>query len=79
MARLYVDSQYISLTLQDKDYHSRMFTIVQKHLLDYIVALQHMLPYVTETLSSVKYVHPAPDAIKNINFPHLYEDRNTFV
>jgi hypothetical protein len=73
-ARLYVDSQYISLTLQDIDYLSRIFSVVQQHLLDYIVALQDVLPYVTATLTSKTYVDPAPDASKNISFPHLYEE-----
>jgi len=78
-ARLYVDSQYISLTLQDTDYLSRMFSVVQQQLRDYIVALQDVLPYVTATLTSVTYVDPAADASKNINFPHLYEEIITFV
>ena len=33
-ARLYVDSQFISLTLQDKEYLTRMFNIVQQQLRD---------------------------------------------
>jgi hypothetical protein len=52
-ARLHVDSQSISLTLQDIEYLSRMFNIVQQQLRDYIVALQDVLPYVTATLTSV--------------------------
>ena len=39
-ARLYVDSHFISLTLQDIEYLSRMYGIVQQELRDYIVALQ---------------------------------------
>jgi len=70
-ARLYVESQFISITLQDIDYLSRMFRVVQQQLRDYIVA-QDVLPYVTATLTSVTYVDPAPDANKNMNFPHLY-------
>ena len=46
-ARLYVDAQYIYLTLQDIEYLSRMFNIVQQQLRDYIVALQDVLPFVT--------------------------------
>jgi hypothetical protein len=71
-ARLYVESQFISITLQDIDYLSRMFRVVQQQLRDYIVALQDVLPYVTATLTSVTYLDSAPDANKNMNFPHLY-------
>jgi len=39
-ARVYVNSQYISLNLQDIDYLSRMFSVVQQQLRDFIVALQ---------------------------------------
>jgi len=78
-ARLYVDSQFISLTLQDIEYLSRMFNIVQQQLSDYIVALQDLLPFFTNTLTSVTYVEPSPDASKNLNFPHLYIDLISFV
>jgi len=44
-ARLYVDSQFISLTLQDIEYLSRMFNIVQQQLRDYIVALQDVFSH----------------------------------
>jgi len=52
-ARLYVDSKFISLTLQDIEYLFRMFIIVQKQLRDYIVAFQYVFPYVTAYLTSV--------------------------
>ena len=78
-ARLYVDSHYISLTLQDIDYLSRMFSDMQQQLRDYIGALQDVLPNVTATLTSVTYVKPSPDANKNIKFPNLYKDLITFV
>jgi hypothetical protein len=61
-ARLYEDSQFISLTLQDIEYLSRMFNIVQQQLNDYIVALQDVLLFVTNTITSVTYVEPFPDA-----------------
>jgi hypothetical protein len=51
-----------------------MFSIVQRQLCDYIVAFQDVLPNVTATLTSVTYVEPAPEAIKSIDFPHLYEE-----
>ena len=73
-ARLYVDSEFISLSLQDIEYLSRMFNIVQQQLRDYIVALQDVLSFVTNTLTSVTYVEPSPDASKNVDFPHLYEE-----
>jgi len=78
-ARLYVDSQFISLTLQDIEYLSRMFNIVQQQLRDYIVALQDVLPFVTNTLTSVTYVEPSPNASKNVFFSHLYEELVNFV
>ena len=56
-----------------------MFSIVQQQLRDYIVALQDVLPYVTATLTSVTYVEPAPEASKNIDYPHLYEEIVHFV
>jgi len=68
-ARLYVDSQLISLTLQVIGYLSRMFSIAEQQLCDYIVALQDVLPCVTATLTSVTYVEPAPEASKNVHFP----------
>jgi hypothetical protein len=78
-ARLYVDSQFISLILQDIEYLSCMFNIVQQQLRFYIVALQDVLPFVTNTLTSVNYVEPFPDASKNIDYPHLYEELVNFV
>jgi hypothetical protein len=78
-ARLYVDSQFISLTLQDIEYLSRIFNIVQQQLRDYIVALQDVLPFVTNTLTSVTYVEPSPDASKNVDFTHSYEELISFV
>jgi hypothetical protein len=54
-ACLYVNSQYISLTLRDIDYLSRMFSVVQQQLRDYIAALQDVLPYVTATLTTVPF------------------------
>jgi hypothetical protein len=55
-----------------------MFNIVQQ-LRDYIMAHQDVLPFVTNTLTSVTYVEPAPDASKNVVFPHLYEELVNFV
>jgi hypothetical protein len=78
MSRHYVDSQYISLTLPDTDYLSRMFNVVQQ-LCDYIVAMQDVLLYISTALTSVTYVEPARNASTNINFPHLYKELITLV
>jgi len=78
-ARLYVDSEFISLTLKDIEYLSRMFIIVQQQLCDYIVALQDVLPHVSATLTSVTYVEPAPEASKNVHFSHHHEGLISFV
>ena len=59
-ARLYVDSQYIFLPLEDLEYLSRMFSVVQQHLFDYIVALRDVLPHVTATITSVQYFLISP-------------------
>jgi len=67
--RLYVDSQFISLTLQGIEYLSRMFSIVQQQLRDYIVAFQDVLPDVTATLTSVAFVEPAPEGSKSYISP----------
>jgi hypothetical protein len=77
-ARLYVNSHFISVTLEALEYLSRMFGIVQ-HLRDYIVALQDVLPYVTATLTSVNYMEPATEASKNIYYSRLYEEIIHFV
>jgi len=57
--------------MQDIEYLSRMFNIVQQQLRDYIVALQD--------ITSVTYVEPSFDASKNIDYPHLYEELVNFV
>jgi hypothetical protein len=75
--RLYSDSQYISLTLPDIDYLSRMFNVVQQQLQYYIVAMPDL--YVTTALTSVTYVEPEPKTSKHFNYPHLYEELITFV
>ena len=56
-----------------------MFSVVPQQLRYYIVALQDVLPYVTATFTTVNYVDPAPEACKNINFPHLYVELIHFV
>jgi hypothetical protein len=64
IARLYVDTQYISLNLPVINNLSRMFNVVQQQLRDYIAAIQNVLPYVSTALTSVTYVEPAPNSSK---------------
>jgi hypothetical protein len=78
-ARLYLDTQYISLTSEDLHYLARMFHIVQKQLRDYIAAMPDVLSYVTASLTSASYTEPAPNASPHINYPHLYEELVSFV
>ena len=56
-----------------------MFIVVLQQLRYYIVAIRDVLPYVTSALTSGTFVEHATHASKNINFPHLYEERNTYV
>jgi len=65
MARIYSDSQYISLTLPDNEYLSRKFNVVQEQLRDYVVAMADV-SYVTTALTSVTYVQPASNASKTL-------------
>jgi len=71
IARLYFDSQQITLTLSDLDYLARIFNVVQQQLRDYIVALPYVLSYVTMALISVTYFGTAPNAIKHNDYPYL--------
>jgi hypothetical protein len=73
-ARLYLDTQYISLTSEDLRYLARMFHIVQNHLRDYIIALPDVLSCVTASITSTSYTEPAPNASQHINYRHLYEE-----
>jgi hypothetical protein len=79
VARLYFDTQYISLTSQDLRYLARMFHIVQKQLRDYIIAMPDVLSYVTASLNSTSYTEHAPNASQHINYAHLYEELVSFV
>jgi hypothetical protein len=77
-AKLYLNTQYRSLTSQDLRNLARMFHIVQKQLRDYIIAMPDVLSYVT-TLTSTSYTEPAPNASQHINYPHVYEELVSFV
>jgi len=78
-ARLFVGTEYISLTQPEMDYLVRGFPILQQQLRDYIIALPDMLPYVTSSLASTTSVEPQANASSNIDYTHLYEELVTFV
>jgi len=78
-ARLFVGTEYISLTQPDMDYLVRVFHILQQQLRDYISALPDVLSYVTSSLTSATYVEPKANTSTNIDYPHLYEELVTFV
>jgi len=78
-ARLFVGTEYISLTQPDMDYLVRVFHILQQQLRDYIIVLPDVLSYATSFLASASYVEPPPNDTTNIDYPHLYEEIVTFV
>jgi len=78
-ARLFVGTEYLSLSQPDMDYLVRVFPIPQQQLRDYISALPDLLSYVTLSLASTSFVEPPPNAITFINYPRLYEEFVTFV
>jgi len=78
-ARLFVGTEYISLTQPDMVYLVRVFHILQQQLRDFIIALPDVLSYVISSLASASYVEPPPNASTNIDYPHLYEELVTFV
>jgi len=73
-ARLFVGTEYISLTQPDMDYLVLVFHILQQHLRDYISALPDVLSYVTSSLTSTSIVETEPNASTIINYPRLYEE-----
>ena len=77
--RLFVGTEYISLTQPDMDYLVRGFPILQQQLRDYISALPDVLSYVTSSLASISFVEPPPNTSTHINYPRLYEELVTFV
>jgi len=78
-SRLFVGTEYISLTQPDIDYLLRVFPILLQHLRDYIMALPDALSYVTSSLASTSFVEPQDNASTIIDYPHLYEELVTFV
>jgi len=43
------------------------------------MAMQDVLPYVSSGITSLTYAEPAPNATKQIDLAHLYEELVTFV
>ena len=78
-ARLFLGTEYISLTQPDMDYLLRVFHILQQQLRVYLSVLLDVLSYVTSSSASTTYVDPAPNASTLINYPRLYEELVTFV
>ena len=77
-ARLFVGTEYISLTQPNMDYMVRVFHILQQQLRDYISAFPDLLSSVTSSRASTSFVEPAPNASKIIDYTHLYEELVTF-
>ena len=77
--RLFVGTEYVSLTQSDMDYLVRVFHIIQQQLRYYIMALPVVLSFMSSSLTSTSYIEPAPNASKNIDYPPLYEELVTFV
>jgi len=78
-ARLFVGTEYISLTHPDMEYLLRVFPILQEQLRDYISALPDMLSYVTSYLASTSFVEPQANSSTNIDNHQLYEELVNFV
>jgi len=78
-AILCLGAECISLTKPDLDNLARVISVVQQQLCHYIIALPDFVSYVTSSLTSVSYVETVPDATKNIDYPHLYQELVTFV
>jgi len=76
--RLFVGTEYISLTQPDMDYLVQVFPILKQQLRYYISALPGVLSYVTSSLASTSFVEPPLNASTLINYPLLYEELVTF-
>jgi len=78
-AKLFVGTEYISLTQPDMENLVRVFHILQLQLRNYIIALPDVLSYVTPSLASTSYIELQHNASRNKDYPHLYEELVTFV
>ena len=76
-ARIYVGTEYISLSQPDVDYLVRVFHVAQQ-LRDYIIALPDVLSCHIVLKFRVIY-RPIPIASKSTDNPHLYEELVSFV
>jgi len=79
VARLYLDTKYISLTLAELQYLSRMFHVIHKKLREYIHSFLDVLSYVSAALTSVGCIESAPNASKHIMYTHVFEELATAV
>ena len=70
-ARLFVGSEYISLTQPDIGNLVRVFPILQQQLRDYLIAMPDVLSYVTSSLTSTSFFEQPPNASIFINYPRL--------
>jgi len=78
-ARLYLDKQYISLSLVDLQYPSRMFHVIQNQLNAYTLSLPDVVAYTTTAYISVNFTEPPPNASKHILYPQLFEELKTIL
>ena len=77
-ARLYVDSQFIYLTLMISDIYRACLILYSNNCVIISWHFKTCCPFVINTLTSVIYVEPSPDASKNVDFPLLYEELISF-
>ena len=78
-ARLYLDKQYISLSLVDLQYLSWMFHVFQNQLNAYILSLPDVMAYTTTAYISVNFIEPPPNANKHFLYPQLFEELKTIL
>ena len=78
-ARLFVGTEYNSLTQPDMDYQVRVFHFFQQQLRHYISAMPDVFSHLTSPLASTSFVEPSSNMSTFINYPRLYEELVTFV
>ena len=75
--RLYLDKQYISLSLVDLQYLSRKFHVTQNQMNAYTLSLPDVVAYTTTAYNSVNFTEPPPNASKHNLYPQLFEELKT--
>jgi len=70
-ARIFVGTEYISLTQPDMHFLVRVFLNIQQQLRDSFIPLPDVLSYVTSSLASTLYVEPQPNSSTKIDYLHL--------